>query len=675
MSKSRKEQEIKRKSNEIPGDQKSVNKLKNSLGIIIAIFAFILYAQSISFDYAYDDGPMIKENKYTVLGFKGIPDILTKDYWAGWSKNSRTPEYRPTSLIMFATEWALFPDNPHVGHLINIHLYTLSCWILYLLLCKLFEKRNLIFPFIIAILFAAHPIHTEVVDNIKSRDEILCFLFFLLSANLLFNYIKTNSVKTLILALLSFTVCVFSKESGITYLVIIPLMLFVFSSSDYKKIFKISLLLAIPAVIYLVIRSQVLQSVPVNSSGELPNTTFIVAPDFISREATAFFILIRYISLLIIPHPLTYDYGFAEITVHAISDPVVLLSILVYSVLGIYAIITIRKKNILAFAILFYLITLSPVSNLFILIGSSITMAERFMYAPSLGFCIIITILLARLTKAELFKSRFNSIKTMAAANSNLFTIVLVVICLYSIKTFARTMDWKDNLTLFGHDAKTSDKSSKAHGVYGYTLLIDEYPKEKNKQKQMAILDSSIVELNTAAKIYPKFAAYYRFLGTAYEFKNDYPNTIKNFELNIQYSPTPPLDVMKKLGSLYVITKQYDNAITILDTVLNHKPDEVSYVNSGTAYFNKGKYQDAITAFDKAIELNPKLTAAYQNAGAANINLKQYPEALKYLNKAEMLDSNDVNNINNLVLVYRQIGDKDKTKEYQEKIRILKAKK
>src|ERR1035437_6721840 len=153
MSKSKKEQEPRKKASEILNEPKPASKLKNSLGIIIAAFAFILYAQSISFDYAYDDGPMIKDNKFTVLGFKGIPDILTKDYWAGWSKSSRTPEYRPTSLIMFATEWALFPDNPHIGHLINILLYTLSCWILYLLLCKLFKKRNLIFPFIIALLF------------------------------------------------------------------------------------------------------------------------------------------------------------------------------------------------------------------------------------------------------------------------------------------------------------------------------------------------------------------------------------------------------------------------------------------------------------------------------------------------------------------------------------------
>src|SRR5665213_1861894 len=205
MSKTKNKQDVRKKFPDILPDSNAAQKLKNSLGIIIAIFSFVLYAQSISFRYAYDDGPMIKENKFTVQGFKGIPDILKNDYWAGWNKNSRTPEYRPASLIMFATEWALFPDNPHIGHLVNILLYSLSCWVLYLLLCKLFEKQNLIFPFIITLLFAAHPIHTEVVDNIKSRDELLCFLFFLITSNLLFNYIKTNSIKTLILSLISFT--------------------------------------------------------------------------------------------------------------------------------------------------------------------------------------------------------------------------------------------------------------------------------------------------------------------------------------------------------------------------------------------------------------------------------------------------------------------------------------
>src|ERR1039458_738598 len=90
--------------------------LKPLLGIIIAAFAFILYAQSISFDYVLDDVTVTKENKVVKKGFGGIPEIMSKDYWYGYNDNLRVPEYRPTSLFLLAVEWQFFPDNPHFSH-------------------------------------------------------------------------------------------------------------------------------------------------------------------------------------------------------------------------------------------------------------------------------------------------------------------------------------------------------------------------------------------------------------------------------------------------------------------------------------------------------------------------------------------------------------------------------
>ena len=166
----------------IPVDPNSLKKLKTTLGIFIATFAFMLYAQSISFNYTQDDPYILKENSLTRQGIKAIPMILTTDYWYGIiDKSFRGPVYRPIPLILFAIEWQSFPDNPSIYHFINVLLFSLTCWLMFLLLSALFEKQSLIyqvvFPFVCSLLFAAHPIHTEVVDSIKSADELLCFLF------------------------------------------------------------------------------------------------------------------------------------------------------------------------------------------------------------------------------------------------------------------------------------------------------------------------------------------------------------------------------------------------------------------------------------------------------------------------------------------------------------------
>jgi hypothetical protein len=136
----------------------------------------------------------------------------------------------------------------------------------------------------------------------------------------------------------------------------------------------------------LLIRSVVFKDLPANIgiTTSILNNTLNAAPDNSSKYATIFYVLLRYIVLLIFPHPLSCDYNFAQIKIQTLSDPAAMIGVIVYFGLGIYALIKFRKKSIVAFGILFYLITLAPVSNLFFLGGS--TMAERFMYIPSLGF-------------------------------------------------------------------------------------------------------------------------------------------------------------------------------------------------------------------------------------------------------------------------------------------------
>ena len=201
------------------------------------------------------------------------------------------------------------------------------------------------------------------------------------------------------------------------------------------------------------------------------NNTLNAAPDFISKYATIFYILLRYVVLLIFPHPLTCDYNFNQIKIQTLQDPASLIGIVFYLGLGIYSIINFRKKSIIAFGILFFLITLAPVSNIFFLGGS--TMAERFMYIPSLGFCICLTYFLIKLTKTESIKSRFKNLSKFFSFNSALFFLYLGIIVLYSFKTFSRNKDWKDNITIFGHDVQISENSVTAHFIQGSSLLND----------------------------------------------------------------------------------------------------------------------------------------------------------------------------------------------------------
>jgi hypothetical protein len=155
---------------------------------ILAAVALGLYANTFGHGYALDDGIVILDNEYTKAGLSGLPRLLTEDSFQGFLGKETNPvaggRYRPLSLVTFAIEIAAFgPQHPFVGHLLNALLYALCCVVLYQVMRSLLAQRTpdagawMTLPFAAALLFAVHPLHTEAVANIKSRDEILALLF------------------------------------------------------------------------------------------------------------------------------------------------------------------------------------------------------------------------------------------------------------------------------------------------------------------------------------------------------------------------------------------------------------------------------------------------------------------------------------------------------------------
>ena len=152
---------------------------------MVFLVAFGLYANTLSHGYVLDDRVVITGNTYTQAGFAGIGDLLTTDSFRGFLgrdvEELAGGRYRPLSLVTFAIEGALFGDSPAVAHLGNVLLFALCCVVLLGVLQELLGERSgplsgLSVPFASALLFAVHPIHTEVVANIKGRDEILALL-------------------------------------------------------------------------------------------------------------------------------------------------------------------------------------------------------------------------------------------------------------------------------------------------------------------------------------------------------------------------------------------------------------------------------------------------------------------------------------------------------------------
>lgn len=156
-------------------------------------------------------------------------------------------------MIMFAIEWAIYPNNPSIHHFINVLLYAISIGILFKFLTKSLPTYSIWIPFIIALIFALHPSHTEVVSNIKSRDENLCFLFFLFTIKSLSLETPSDSM-TYIKSEILFFACLLSKEASILILPIIGLYFWMIKREKIVVVVKKTLPLVISALLWLIIQ-------------------------------------------------------------------------------------------------------------------------------------------------------------------------------------------------------------------------------------------------------------------------------------------------------------------------------------------------------------------------------------------------------------------------------------
>src|ERR1051326_612565 len=199
-----------RKKQEITGIKHQ--KFDRWFPFLIFAFAFLLYSNTLGHDFVMDDGAVITNHETVKKGFGGIKELFGQSSVYGSTKEN-FGTYRPLTMSLFAVEYSFFKDNPAPYHFIHILLYSILCVTIFILLRKLLKNYGPLLPFIAVLLFAAHPVHTEVAANIKSADEMLSLLF--CSLTLLFNiyFLETSAKKYLAASFLFFSGALFSKES------------------------------------------------------------------------------------------------------------------------------------------------------------------------------------------------------------------------------------------------------------------------------------------------------------------------------------------------------------------------------------------------------------------------------------------------------------------------------
>ncbi len=640
---------------------------------ILTALVFILYGNTISHQYALDDAIVVTQNVYTKQGVEGIDDILANDTFMGFFKKKKDlvagGRYRPLSLVTFAIEYEFFGRNPHVSHFVNLLLYAIAVLVLYQLFLLLFREHQaewyFSIPFIAALFYLVHPVHTEAVANIKGRDEIMALIGSLLSLYYAVLFVDKKKSRFLLWSGIAFFLGIMSKENTVTFLGIIPLTIFFFRKTKAKTYLATWLPAVLAFAVFFIIRQSVLGPVSSAEPNELMNNPFLEA-SVAEKYATIMYTLGYYIKLLFFPHPLTYDYYPYRFPIMDWGNFYVLLSLFLYIGLIMAALIGLKKRSVSAYGILFFLITISIFSNIVFPIGTF--MNERFLFMPSVGFALVLGWFFVSVVPAWM--------KSRRKVQAVIYPLIALLLIAMSIKSISRNRVWKDDLTLFTTDVKTSYNSAKSTCSAGGKLLeyAETFDDEDQKKK---IREKALNYLRQSVSIHPTYRDALLLLGNAhYQYNGNYDSTIYYYKQILKRNPNYKL-IYDNIEKIFAGYNDVDHKIQIYEEIREINPDrfEPNYALGNLYGKHKNNISKAIFYLRKALKQKPNSAKTLKDLGVA-LGMNGKPnESLKMFKKALEITPDDPDLYRNIALTYRIMGETDQAAKFMARAREIKSQK
>lgn len=613
------------------------NKLIYSFFLVLT---FLFYGNSLKNKYSLDDDyitvtnlpvkgqPYSPNNNLIKDGFKSIHKIWLSRYAHDAEASF---DYRPVVTSTFAIEYAIFGQNPFISHLINILLYFIVVCLLFDVLLILFEnqKEQLLLAFITSLLFLIHPIHTEVVDSLKCRDELLATLFSLVALKYAFSFVLKPTFKDAFFIILFLFLAFFSKLSAVLLMTAIPLM-FVF----YRKpLFKKTILLSLGLFILYHLFQAFMNIMP---EEELKRVFYSFENPLFTGNYSFFdkiFIGVKtfgfYIQMLLFPFPLRYYYGANTFDFSSNINGYFIVSLAFVLFCIIYYWRTKNKDLLFAFLLLGLL--MFPFLNVFTPVAG--ILGERLMFIPSIAFCLLVSIIF----KPTFKDFKFDKISILFSKPLVYFTIVIVITMGYTIN---RNSKWYNKLTLFENDITYLTESAKAN-----SLIANEYFEmlrlPQAKYQPQLLIQKCIKHYSQAVTNDSSFFSAYNNAGVVYySYIKDYTTAKKLFSLAIRHKPLYP-QAYENLGNCFKQEKQIAKAYWCYKKSFEINPTQyTAYVAAMTMFFDIKDYDSCLNIVKIArskIQNNYELTAQEANCYLMKKDIKK---ALEKYEEAYILKPN-----------------------------------
>ncbi len=514
--------------------------------LVVAVASLLAYARTLSYEFVWDDVLLVARSQ-RLREWSSLPAVLGSHFWAEVHEGSHY--YRPLVSLSFFLDLQIWGLNPLGFHLTNL-LAHLATALAVLALARRLGADSLA-ACLAGLAFALHPIHTESVTFISGRTDVLATLLFLLALLGYAGWRVHAKAWTLAGSLGAFFLALAAKEVAVT----LPVMLALYdwfvarrtaeawSGELRRMMLRLSPYAAVIAF-YLVARMA--------SLGALVESDPGVWGSLVTRLLTTVKIVAAYAWMTFVPFPANAHYVIVPIGAPpplawwgAAGWLALLLAGTVWAVL---------RRPVWGFGVLWFWVTLIPSVGVNLLPLPTAVMAERFLYLPSVGFCLLAGMGLGRALGAAEWAAAKQARSAPALA-------VAAVLVSYVGLTQWRNEPWQDHYHLYLHMVDTSPDGDLPH----VNLALVQLPRGE--------IAESHAHFKRAVELAPRNARALVGLGLSETILGDREAGLRHAEEGARLAPRNP-NVLTFLGQLYLLREEPERAAAAFEESLRVHPDQ-----------------------------------------------------------------------------------------------------